>query len=81
MSADHSASVLARLLNRSRSAGENYNHLLSAPAVDPSRLAMRAHRSATVAANRATSGDGSAACRAMASSRVRLIRILDVHPV
>lgn len=29
MSADRSASVLARLLNRSRSTGENYNLLLS----------------------------------------------------
>jgi len=29
MSADRSASVLARLLNRSRSTGENYNMLLS----------------------------------------------------
>ena len=28
MSADRSASVLARLLNRSRSTGENYNLLL-----------------------------------------------------
>ena len=34
MSADRSASVLARLLNRSRSTGENYNLLLSRFAIE-----------------------------------------------
>lgn len=34
MSADRSASVLARLLNRSRSTGENYNLLLSRLAIE-----------------------------------------------
>ena len=34
MSADRSASVLARLLNRSRSTGENYNLMLSRFAIE-----------------------------------------------
>lgn len=40
MSADRSASVLARLLNRSRSTGENYNLLLSRFAIERLELSV-----------------------------------------
>ena len=42
MSADRAASVLDRLLNRSRSTGENYNLLLSRVVID--RLMFRLAR-------------------------------------
>ncbi len=41
MSVDRSASVLARLLNRSRSSGENYNLLLSRFAIEPIRCVFQ----------------------------------------
>jgi len=50
MSADRSASVLARLLNRSRSTGENYNLLLSRFAIKRLlyRLSASAHAGGVV---------------------------------
>ncbi len=50
MSADRSASVLARLLNRSRGTGENYNLLLSRFAIERllHRLSVSPHASSFV---------------------------------